>query len=210
MKKIKNLKLTSGKKSVLGIMWRGGRVLPFPASGNLPVKDKTILAKTPQFSRFLPNSRLKYGKYVCVRLCQKSSKISAICFILDRHSKNLLCKLTLDGAFSLAIDIRVRLRRVLASKSPPIEKSTLVPCFRFEMVGRQGFAVSRKREPHGKNLLCKLTLGGVFSLAIEIRFRMRRVLASKSPPIEKSTRCACFFLLVGAVGLEPMTSTMSR
>ena len=127
MKKIKNLKLTSGKSSVLGIMWRGGkkllckltldgafslaigirfrlrrvlasksppiekstlvpcfrfemvggRVLPFPARGNLPVKDKTILAKTPQFSRFLSNSRLKYGKYVCVRLCPKSSKISA-------------------------------------------------------------------------------------------------------------------------------------
>lgn len=71
--KIKNLKLTSGKKSVLGMMWRGG--------------------------------------------------------------KNLLCKLTFDGAFSLAIDIKFRLRRVLASKPPPIEKSTLVPCFRFEMVG---------------------------------------------------------------------------
>ena len=77
--------------------------------------------------------------------------------------KNLLCKLTLDGAFSLAIEIRFRLRRVLASKSPPIEKSTLVPCFRFEMAGRQGFAVSRKREPHGKNLLCKLTLDGAIS-----------------------------------------------
>ena len=126
MKKIKNLKLTSGKKSVLGMMWWGGRVLPFPASGNLPVKDKTILAKTPQFSRFLPNSRLKYGKYVCVRLCQKSSKTrrqTTICFILDRHSKNLLCKLTFDGAFSLAIEIGFRLRRVLASKSPPIEKA---------------------------------------------------------------------------------------
>ena len=115
--------------------------------------------------------------------------------------KNLLCKLTLDGAFSLAIEIRFRLRRVLASKSPPIEKSTLVLCFRFEMVGRQGFAVSRKREPHGKNLLCKLTLGGAFSLAIEIRFRLRRVLASKSPPIEKSTLVLCFrFEMVGRQG----------
>ena len=35
----------------------------------------------------------------------------------------------------------------------------------------------------GKNLLCKLTLDGAFSLAIEIRFRLSRVLASKSPPM---------------------------
>ena len=43
----------------------------------MPAKNKTNLAKTPQFPCFLSNSRLKYGKYVCVRLCQKSSKISA-------------------------------------------------------------------------------------------------------------------------------------
>lgn len=54
------------------------------------------------------------------------------------------------------------------------------------MVGRQGFAVSRKRESHGKNLLCKLTLDGAFSLAIEIRFWLRRVLTSKPSPIEKA------------------------
>lgn len=49
----------------------------------------------------------------------------------------------------------------------------------------------------GKNLLCKLTLGGAFSLAIEIRFRLRRVLARKAPPIEKSTRFRVLFSIGG-------------
>ena len=43
----------------------------------MPGKSNTNLAKTPLFLRFLANSRLKYGKYVCTRLYQKSSKISA-------------------------------------------------------------------------------------------------------------------------------------
>ena len=48
------------------------------AVGNMmPDKNKTSLAKTPLFSRFLSNSRLKYVWYVCTRLYQKSSKISA-------------------------------------------------------------------------------------------------------------------------------------
>ena len=42
----------------------------------MPAKNKTNLAKTPLFSRFLSNSRLKYVRYVCARLYQKSSKIS--------------------------------------------------------------------------------------------------------------------------------------
>ena len=42
----------------------------------MPAKNKTNLAKTPLFSRFLSNSRLKYVWYVCARLYQKSSKIS--------------------------------------------------------------------------------------------------------------------------------------
>ena len=42
----------------------------------MPAKNKTNLAKTPPFSRFLSNSRLKYVWYVCTRLYQKSSKIS--------------------------------------------------------------------------------------------------------------------------------------
>lgn len=49
----------------------------------------------------------------------------------------------------------------------------------------------------GKNLLCKLTLDGAFSLAIEIRFRLRRVLARKAPPIEKSTRFRVLFSIGG-------------
>ena len=44
--------------------------------GSMPDKNKTNLAKTPPFSRFLSNSRLKYVWYVCTRLYQKSSKIS--------------------------------------------------------------------------------------------------------------------------------------
>ena len=43
---------------------------------SMPAKNKTNLAKTPLFSRFLSNSRLKYVWYVCTRLYQKSSKIS--------------------------------------------------------------------------------------------------------------------------------------
>lgn len=70
-------------------------------------------------------------------------------------------------------------------------------CFRYNVAGRQGFAVSRKRESHGKNLLCKLTLDGAFSLAIDIRVRLRRVLASKSPPIEKSTQIRVLFSIGG-------------
>jgi len=42
----------------------------------MPAKNKTNLAKTPPFSRFLSNSRLKYVWYICTRLYQKSSKIS--------------------------------------------------------------------------------------------------------------------------------------
>ena len=34
----------------------------------MPIKNKKNLAKTPQFPRFLANSRLKYNKYICVRL----------------------------------------------------------------------------------------------------------------------------------------------
>ena len=50
----------------------------FPQKGRhtMPDKNKTNLAKTPLFSRFLSNSRLKYVWYVCARLYQKSSKIS--------------------------------------------------------------------------------------------------------------------------------------
>jgi len=48
-----------------------------PFSRLMPAKNKTNLAKTPLFSRFLSNSRLKYVWYVCTRLYQKSSKISA-------------------------------------------------------------------------------------------------------------------------------------
>ena len=70
-------------------------------------------------------------------------------------------------------------------------------CFRYDVAGRQGFAVSRKREPHGKNLLCKLTLGGAFSLAIEIKFWLRRVLTPKLSPIEKSTRFRVLFSIGG-------------
>ena len=43
----------------------------------MPAQNKTNHAKTPLFSRFLSNSRLKYVWYVCTRLYQKSSKISA-------------------------------------------------------------------------------------------------------------------------------------
>jgi hypothetical protein len=51
--------------------------LPFQFFISMPAKNKTNLAKTPLFSRFLSNSRLKYVWYVCTRLYQKSSKISA-------------------------------------------------------------------------------------------------------------------------------------
>ena len=138
-----------------------------------------------------------FREEVCFRYDVVGRQGFAVSRKREPHGKNLLCKLTLGGAFSLAIEIRFWLRRVLASKPSPIEKSTLVLCFRFEMAGRQGFAVSRKREPHGKNLLCKLTLGGAFSLAIEIRFRLRRVLASKPSPIEKSTRNRVLFSIGG-------------
>ena len=43
----------------------------------MPDKSNTNPAKTPIFTPFLPNSRLKYVQYVGVRLCQKSSKIAA-------------------------------------------------------------------------------------------------------------------------------------
>ena len=41
----------------------------------MPGKNNTNLAKTPLFPCFLANAPLKYGKYVCTRLYQKSSKI---------------------------------------------------------------------------------------------------------------------------------------
>ena len=43
----------------------------------MPAKSNTDPAKTPIFTPFLSNSRLKYVQYVGVRLCQKSSKIAA-------------------------------------------------------------------------------------------------------------------------------------
>ena len=43
----------------------------------MPGKNNTNLAKTPLFPCFLANAPLKYGKYVCTRLYQKSSKIPA-------------------------------------------------------------------------------------------------------------------------------------
>ncbi len=43
----------------------------------MPDKSNTNPAKTPIFTPFLSNSRLKYVQYVGVRLCQKSSKIAA-------------------------------------------------------------------------------------------------------------------------------------
>ena len=41
----------------------------------MPGKNNTNLAKTPLFPCFLASAPLKYGKYVCTRLYQKSSKI---------------------------------------------------------------------------------------------------------------------------------------
>ncbi len=49
----------------------------------MPDKNNPNLAKTPQFSRFLSNARLKYVKYIFVRLCQKSSKISVFWSIAE-------------------------------------------------------------------------------------------------------------------------------
>ena len=43
----------------------------------MPAKSNTDPAKTPIFTPFLSNSRLKYVQYVGVRLCQKSSKMAA-------------------------------------------------------------------------------------------------------------------------------------
>ena len=43
----------------------------------MPAKNNTNLAKTPLFPRFSANAPLKYVQYVCTRLYQKSSKISA-------------------------------------------------------------------------------------------------------------------------------------
>ena len=43
----------------------------------MPNKNNTNLAKTPQFPCFSANVPLKYVKYICTRLYQKSSKISA-------------------------------------------------------------------------------------------------------------------------------------
>ena len=45
--------------------------------GAMPAKSNTNPAKTPIFTSFLSNSRLKYIQYVGVRLCQKSSKMAA-------------------------------------------------------------------------------------------------------------------------------------
>ena len=53
--------------------------------GLMPAKNKMNIAKTPQFPRFLPNTHLKYGKYVGVRLCQKSSKISAFWSVAEKN-----------------------------------------------------------------------------------------------------------------------------
>ena len=44
---------------------------------SMPAKSNTNPAKTPIFTPFLSNSRLKYVQYVGVRLCQKSSKMAA-------------------------------------------------------------------------------------------------------------------------------------
>ena len=51
----------------------------------MPDKNNTDLAKTPLFPCFLANSRLKYVKYICIRLYQKSSKISAFWLIADKN-----------------------------------------------------------------------------------------------------------------------------
>ena len=52
---------------------------------SMPDKNNPNLAKTPQFSRFLSNARLKYVKYIFVRLCQKSSKISVFWSIAEKN-----------------------------------------------------------------------------------------------------------------------------
>ena len=43
----------------------------------MPDKNNTNLAKTPLFPCFSANAPLKYVQYICTRLYQKSSKISA-------------------------------------------------------------------------------------------------------------------------------------
>ena len=52
-------------------------------ASSMPAKNKTNLAKTPQFPRFFANTHLKYGEYVGVRLYQKSSGISAFWLLVS-------------------------------------------------------------------------------------------------------------------------------
>ena len=49
----------------------------FFGSARMPDKNNTNFATTPLFPCFWANSRLKYVQYVCARLYQKSSKLSA-------------------------------------------------------------------------------------------------------------------------------------
>ena len=79
--------------------------------------------------------------------------------------------------------------------------------------GGRGFAVSRRRESFGNNLpdgqIDERRHLEVFGKSMSGLCRVTSPFTP--PPITKKTGdCLSFLLLVGAVGLEPMTSTMSR
>ena len=79
--------------------------------------------------------------------------------------------------------------------------------------GGRGFAVSRKRESYGKNLpLGQIDERRHLEVLGKFESGLCRVTSPFTPPPirKRHAKLRAVFVLVGAVGLEPMTSTMSR
>ena len=101
---------------------------------------------------------------------------------------------------------------------PPIAKKDRRFCSIFiypyyQTGGGRGFAVSRERESYGKNLpLGQIDERRHLKVFGKSMSGLCRVTSPFTPPpIQKRhAELRAVFVLVGAVGLEPMTSTMSR
>ena len=161
-------------------------------------------------------------KFTYLFVVPKQGAVEALPFPASGNPTAIICpmgKLTNDGIWKSSKNLRRGYAALRVRLRPHQYKNGTHNCSEFNFRttktgGGRGFAVSRRRESYGKNLPLgqiderrHLEVLGKFCVGAMPRYE-----SVYAPPIAKRDRRSpvSFLLLVGAVGLEPMTSTMSR